>query len=194
MKFSPYPIGVLPLSQPVSLWSGLRQADRGLDAVTRASNGIPAGVRAQFPAQCASLASVPMPRLMREHAPGARAADERTYAAHVRSGAHAVQQQEATLRQLEGLANQEAQNARARCGRLVGQIAAEKQRLQPAETQSWAEWRTSYPYCTFSAQDCVSNRPHPGEEGSQPIPPRGGAVIKRSGRRRRSWRVLRPIG
>ena len=32
MKFSPYPIGVLPLSQPVSLWSGLRQADRGLDA------------------------------------------------------------------------------------------------------------------------------------------------------------------
>ena len=105
------------------------EMNRGADAMTRASDMIPAGVRAHFPAQCASLASVQMPRLMREHAPGARAADERTYAAHVRSGAHAVQQQEATLRQLEGLANQEAQNARARCGRLVGQIAAEKQRL-----------------------------------------------------------------
>ena len=40
-----------------------------------------------------------------------------------------MHQQETTLRQLEGLANQEAQTARARCGRLVGQIAAEKQRL-----------------------------------------------------------------
>ncbi len=95
-----------------------READRGLDAVTRASNGIPAGVRAHFPAQCASIDSVHMPRLTNVRAAGVQT---------LRGCEGAAQQQEATLRQLEGLANQEAQNARARCGRLVGQIAAEKQ-------------------------------------------------------------------